>query len=94
MHTHRPGARHWQLQRIAELARFDVEVVQDFHVIGEKADGSQHHRTREIALFHLAQIVENIGLQPWLPWCTTAALIHERMVGNAKLLRDEFRYFF
>ncbi len=43
---------------------------------------------------HFAQVIENIGLEPWLPGRSAAALVHQGIVGDTQPLRDKLPHFF
>ena len=63
MYTYRLRPGHRQSQGIAKLPRLDIQVIQHFHVIGDEADGSDHHRAREFFGLYIAQIIEDVWLE-------------------------------
>ncbi len=43
MITYRASTDHVQAQRFADLSGFDIQIVEHFHVIGNKADRHNHN---------------------------------------------------
>ena len=69
---HRSCARHSNPQLIRYCAGDNIEIVDDFHVVRKKAYGRDDHVA---AIF--AQVIANIGTEPWLRRRTAAALEYQ-----------------
>ena len=71
----RPSSSH-------SCARFDVEIPEHFHVIGQEADRHDDHVARRAVGVQSAQRVADVGLEPGLSRRPAAALIGELVVAR------------
>src|SRR5216684_3113568 len=79
------GAVEAKAELVGDLARLDVEIVEDLDVIAHEADGGQDHVADALAL-EPAQHVADVGLEPGLARGAAPALI-----GNLPALVPESR---
>ncbi len=77
------GADHSNAELIADGAGFGVEVVQDFHVIGEEAYGDE-----DGVGWILFEEIADVGFEPGLRGRAGAALIDELPLVTADGFRD------
>ena len=63
MNAHRAGPQHVHATFVGDGLRFDVEIVDHFHVIGDEADG---HYDYVGSALQPAQYVRDVGLEPGL----------------------------
>ena len=71
---------HVEAAFFGDGAGFSIEVVEHFHVIGNKSD---RHYDRGDAGLQTPQYIADVGLQPRLPRRTTAALIYQLPPADA-----------
>jgi hypothetical protein len=79
---------HCHADLTADVRGFHIEVVEDFHVIAQKTDRTQDHRVEPSGTFG-AQVVADVGLEPWIARAAAAALEDEDPVLAADCARNE-----
>src|SRR5262245_62219566 len=72
-----PGAHHCDTQAAGELLRFDIEIVEHFDMIADKADRRDDDLSAA-AGGTVANRLSDIGLEPRIPRPAAAALISDR----------------
>ena len=65
MRACRSGADHLHTKLVTQRSRFRIQVVEHFHVIGNKSNGTDDHAANAGGVL-LAQIIANIGRKPRL----------------------------
>ena len=84
MSAHRGAANHWQLNLLAEIPGFRIEIIEHFHVVGKKTDGSNHDRRGKLLLLGCFQAIENVGPEPGLRRRPAAALVGETIAASSQ----------
>ncbi len=84
--SHGPRTNHEEPQLLASVPGLEVEVVEDFHVVGQKANRVDDDLGR-FTLFQVAKVIEDVGLEPGVLGPPAPALIDQRPVmgRNAKV---------
>ena len=82
MRACRSGADHLHTKLITQRSRFRIKVIENFHVIGNKSDGTDNHAAYAGGML-LAEIIANIGRKPRLSRRAAAALVNQRPVAHA-----------
>src|SRR5271157_4216898 len=76
MRTHGPRANHRQAQLLAEVHRLHVEIIENFHVVGEKPD-RMDDQGRCSPILQVPEVIENVGLEPGVLRPAASALIYQ-----------------
>src|SRR5262245_14550065 len=76
-------ADHVNAEAVANLASFRIEIVDNFHVVGNEADGDDHGVANRRLLVTVVDEIADIWLEPWLLRRTAAALVYECPIGSA-----------
>src|SRR5579859_3024403 len=71
------SAYHLHVKLVAQRSRFGIKVVEHFHVIRNKSNGTDNHATDTGGVL-LAQIVADIGRKPRLRRRSATALENQR----------------
>jgi hypothetical protein len=68
--------RHLHSKCGGSLAGFDIEIVKNFHVIRCEPDWREKDVVHA-SLMQNAEVVQDVGAEPWLRWGAAAALINQ-----------------
>src|SRR6185503_4044163 len=82
------GAYEFHPQSACELLRFDIEIVNDLHVVRNKTNRRDDDVPNAL-IVKLFQMVANVGTEPRLRRRTTAALVDNLPVLNIQRLRNQ-----
>ena len=94
MRTHRARADHGKLQVFTQLFCLGVEVVEDLHMVGDKADRRDDDAGGEVSLLDFPEVVKHVGLEPGLGGRTAAALEYQAVSRSAECRRYQAAHFF
>ena len=87
MRSSRSGTGHLYAKLIAQRARFGVQIIKNFHMIGDETNRAQNDAVNSRCVLP-AKMIANVGFKPWLGRRSATALINQHPVRSPRLLRN------